>query len=91
MSTAQRRASFSFPIPLAPTGHWIIGVILLLIGLGGIAMGGSNGLDFRKLGKDGAGWIAGVDRRGGSQGWIAGVDRRGGSQGCSNPFSVYSA
>ena len=58
MIAAQRQSSFSFPLPPAPKGHWIMGVVFVLIGLGAIAMGVSNGPDFPKPGKDEVNWIA---------------------------------
>lgn len=55
---AQRQSSFSFPLPPGPKGHWIMGVVFVLIGLGAIAMGVSNGPDFPKPEKDEVDWIA---------------------------------
>jgi len=48
---AQRQASFSFPLPPAPKGHWIMGLSFMLMGLGGIAMGFFGGPDFSSSGK----------------------------------------
>lgn len=58
MIAAQRQSSFSFPLPPAPKGHWIMGVVFVLIGMGAIAMGLSNGPDFPNSGKDGVDWFA---------------------------------
>lgn len=55
---AQRQSSFSFPLPAAPKGHWILGVVFLLMGIGAIAMGISHGPDFPDSGKDGVDWFA---------------------------------
>lgn len=49
---AQRQSSFSFPLPHASKGHWILGVFFLLMGIGGITMGISHGSDFAERGKD---------------------------------------
>jgi hypothetical protein len=55
---AQRQSSFSFPLPPAPKGQWILGIVLILIGLGAIFMGLSNGPDLPSRGKDGMDWFA---------------------------------
>jgi hypothetical protein len=55
---AQRQSSFSFPLPPSPKGYWIAGVVLILVGLGVVAMGIFNGPDIPSLGKDGIDWIA---------------------------------
>lgn len=39
MNMAHRQSSFSFPLPPPPKGYWILGVILILAGLGGLVMG----------------------------------------------------
>jgi hypothetical protein len=55
---AQRQSSFSFPLPPTPKGYWMVGVVLILVGLGGLAMGIFNGPDFPSHGKDGIDWVA---------------------------------
>jgi hypothetical protein len=45
-------------LPPSPKGHWIIGVVFVLIGLGSIVMGVSNGPDFPKTGNEEMNWIA---------------------------------
>ncbi len=55
---AQRQSSFSFPLPPAPKGYWMVGVVLILAGLGGVAMWIFNGPDLSSHGKDGIDWIA---------------------------------
>jgi hypothetical protein len=52
MIAAQRQSSFSFPLPAGPKGHWIIGFIFILVGVGAIAMGSFHGPDFPKPEKD---------------------------------------
>ena len=52
MIAAQRQSSFSFPLPPGPRWHWILGVFLVLMGLGAMAMGVSHGPDLPKPEKD---------------------------------------
>jgi Integral membrane protein (DUF2244) len=54
---AQRQSSFSFPLPAGPKGHWILGVVFVLIGLGAIVFGLFDGQDFARFGKEDAHWI----------------------------------
>jgi hypothetical protein len=54
---AQRQSSFSFPLPAGPKGHWILGVVFVLIGLGAIGMGLFQGPNLPKSGKDEVDWI----------------------------------
>lgn len=60
MISAQRLSSFSFPLPPAPKGHWILGVVFVLLGVSVIAMGLINGQDFPENGKDGVDGLARV-------------------------------
>jgi uncharacterized membrane protein len=57
MITAQRQSSFSFPLPPGAKGHWIMGFIFVMIGLGSIAMGVFQWPDIPKPAKDGMNWI----------------------------------
>ena len=55
---AQRQSSFSFPVPPSPKWYWILGLVLMLVGLGAITIGFTNGPDLPSHGKDGIDWIA---------------------------------